>query len=45
MEMLLTCKEIASRYKVSEDTVWRWIRTKKLAAVKKSKLKKMSDFG
>lgn len=34
METLLTCKEIASRYKVSEDTVWRWIRTKKLAAVK-----------
>lgn len=31
---LFTCKEVAARYNVSEDTVWRWIRTKKLPAVK-----------
>lgn len=31
---LFTCKEVAARYNVSEDTVWRWVRTKKLPAVK-----------
>lgn len=29
-----TCKEVADRYSVSEDTVWRWIRNKKILAVK-----------
>ena len=31
---LFTCKEVAARYNVSEDTVWRWIRTGRLNAVK-----------
>ena len=31
---LFTCKEVAARYNVSEDTVWRWIRTGSLNAVK-----------
>lgn len=30
---LFTCKEVAARYNVSEDTVWRWIRTGRLNAV------------
>ncbi len=34
MEKLLTCKEVAQRLRISEETVWRWIRTKKLTAVK-----------
>lgn len=34
MEKLFTCKEVAQRYGVSIETVWRWIRTKKLPSVK-----------
>lgn len=34
MDGLLTCKEVAQKYKVTEETVWRWIRTQKLPAVK-----------
>lgn len=30
----LTCKKVAELYDVREDTVWRWIRQGKLAAVK-----------
>ena len=29
-----TCKEVAERYAVKEDTVWEWIRTGKLEAYK-----------
>lgn len=34
MERLFTCREVAKRYGVSRETVWRWIRTKRLCAVK-----------
>lgn len=34
MGVFLTCKEVAQKYRVSEETVWRWIRTKKLHAVR-----------
>lgn len=33
LEAFLTCKEVASRYGVSTETVWRWIRSGKLPAV------------
>lgn len=34
MERLLTCREIAERYEVNIQSVWRWIRSGKLRAVK-----------
>lgn len=37
MEKLYNCKEIANRYQVKELTVWNWIRTGKLQAIKPGK--------
>ena len=37
MEKLYNCKEIANRYQVNEVTVWSWIRSGKLQAIKPSK--------
>ena len=34
MQQIYTCKQVAERYAVSEDTVWRWIREGKLEAVR-----------
>jgi len=34
MEKLLTCEQVADRYSVKVETVWEWIRLKKLAAIK-----------
>jgi len=34
MEKLLTCEQVAERYSVKVITVWEWIRTNKLPAVK-----------
>ena len=34
MEKLLTCEQVAERYSVKVITVWEWIRTKKLPAIK-----------
>ena len=34
MEKLLTCEQVAERYSVKVITVWEWIRSKKLPAVK-----------
>ncbi len=34
METLYTCEQVAERYSVPISTVWRWIRDKKLSAVK-----------
>lgn len=34
MEKFYICEEIAERYKVSVDVVWRWCREKKLPAIK-----------
>lgn len=34
MGKLYTCKEVAERYRVMTYTVWEWIRTGKLSAVK-----------
>ena len=31
---LLKCSEVAERYDVSVETVWRWVRTGRLQAVK-----------
>lgn len=33
-KVFYTCKEVASRYGVCEDTVWTWIRSGKLKAFK-----------
>ena len=38
MEKLLTCEEVAMRYSVKIDTVWAWVREKKLAAIKTGKM-------
>ena len=34
MAQLFTCKEVAERYRVKVITVWDWIRSGKLSAVK-----------
>lgn len=34
MVKLYTCDEVAKRYGVRTDTVWGWIRNKKLCAIK-----------
>lgn len=34
MVKLYTCDEVAERYGVRTDTVWGWIRNKKLGAIK-----------
>ena len=34
MEKLLTCEQVAERYSVKIETVWEWIRLKKLPAIK-----------
>ena len=34
MEKLLTCEQVAERYSVKVITVWEWIRSKKLPAIK-----------
>lgn len=46
MEHLYSCEEVASRYGVKQLTVWDWIRTGKLAALKigKSYRVKESDL-
>jgi len=33
-EKLLTCEQVAKRYTVKIETVWEWIRLKKLPAIK-----------
>lgn len=34
MEALLTCEQVAERYSVKVRTVWEWIKSKKLSAIK-----------
>lgn len=34
MEKLLTCEQVAERYSVKVITVWEWIKSKKLPAIK-----------
>lgn len=34
MEKFYTCEEVARRYRVEKATVWAWIRTKQLPAVR-----------
>lgn len=34
MEKLLTCNQVAERYSVKVITVWEWIKSKKLPAIK-----------
>lgn len=34
MEMFYSCEQVADRYGVKVETVWAWIREKKLPAVK-----------
>lgn len=37
MEKLYTCEEVAERYSVKKFTVWNWIRSGKLKAIKPAK--------
>ncbi len=37
MDELYTCPQVAERYRVKLGTVWNWIRTKKLAAIRVGK--------
>lgn len=43
MEKLYTCEEIAERYKVKVKTVWEWVRTAKLPAVKIGKMYRVQE--
>ena len=38
MEKLLTCEDVAARYSVELTTVWRWVREKRLTAIKTGKM-------
>lgn len=38
MEKYLSCEEVAEKFGVKKITVWDWIRTKKLRAIKSGKL-------
>jgi len=37
MEKLLNCEQVAARYNVKKDCVWKWVREKKLNAIKTGK--------
>lgn len=37
MDKLYTCDEIAEKYRVQTRTIWDWIRSKKLPAIKVGK--------
>ncbi len=43
MTKLYTCDEVATRYGVEKETVWKWIRTKKMVALKVGKCYKVSE--
>lgn len=43
MEKYYSCHEIAARYGVKIKTVWNWIHTKKLSAVRIGKLYRITD--
>lgn len=43
MTKLYTCEEVASRYGVKINTVWEWIRKKKLSAYKVGKCYRISE--
>lgn len=34
MEKLYTCEQVAKRYSVKPNTVWSWVRDRKLPAIK-----------
>ena len=43
MSKLYTCDEIAERYAVKVITVWDWIRSKKLGAIKIGKMYRIRE--
>lgn len=43
MTKLYTCEEVAERYGVRINTVWEWIRRKKLVAYKVGKAYRISE--
>lgn len=43
MEKLYSCTEVAEHFGVAVDTVWTWIKEKKLAAVKVGKAYRVSE--
>lgn len=43
MSKLYTCEEVAERYGVKKNTVWDWIRKKKLPAMKIGKFYKVRE--
>lgn len=43
MGELYTCKQVAERYGVQVITVWEWIRTKKLGAIRTGRDYRISD--
>lgn len=43
MEKFYSCEQVADRYKVKIETVWAWIREKKLPAVKIGKQYRIKD--
>ena len=43
MELFYSCEQVAERYGVKVETVWAWIREKKLSAVKIGKGYRVSE--
>ena len=42
-EKIFTCEEIAERYQVQKTTVWTWIRTGQLRAMKLGKIYRIRE--
>ena len=42
-EKIFTCEEIAERYQVQKTTVWTWIRTGRLRAIKLGKVYRIKE--
>lgn len=43
MTKLYTCEEVAERYGVRKQTIWEWIRKKKMGAIKAGKCYKVRE--
>ena len=44
MEKLYSCEEVANRYGIKAETVWAWIREKRLSAVKIGKSYRVKEI-
>ncbi len=43
MEQIYNCEQVAQRYGVNKKTVWKWIKERKLSAIKVGKLYRIKE--